>query len=275
MKCARHWLDCPSSLTHGNMIQRVIFTREDPENPGVEGAVMRNIESFARAYLEPGVSSVPHVNEGIQETFFVVDGEGILLTDDGERPIRGGNGIYVPPDVRHTFINSGNKPLEFVIVVEVVPNGAEVEAKTALISNYRENPMGIGHWKFLDRAVFAGTPNELIHDRKNRMVQRHAILVVVMDPMQTSDSHPHTTDKDEIWYMLKGEGVHVVGEEMVIHKPGMAIQVAPCSPGHTLINHTCEPLMAFYIAAAVYRVEDDGSYARVLEPLPGSRTAKL
>ena len=27
--------------------------------------------------------------------------------------------------------------------------------------------------------------------------------------------------------------------------------------------------MAFYIAAAVYRVEDDGSYTRVLETLPG------
>ena len=97
MKCARHWLDCPSSLTHGNMIQRVIFTREDPKNPGVEGAVMRNIESFARAYLEPGVSSVAHVNEGIQETFFVVDGDGILVADDAEHPIREGNGIYVPP----------------------------------------------------------------------------------------------------------------------------------------------------------------------------------
>ena len=101
------------------------------------------------------------------------------------------------------------------------------------------------------------------------MVQRHAILVVLMDPMQTSDSHGHITDKDEIWYMLKGEGVHVVGDEMVIHKPGMAIQVAPCDPGHSLINHTEEPLMAFYIAAAVYRVEDDGSYTRVLETLPG------
>ena len=51
----------------------------------------------------------------------------------------------MPPDVKHTFINNGDKPLELVIVVEAVPNGAEVEARTALISNYRDNPMGIGH----------------------------------------------------------------------------------------------------------------------------------
>ena len=95
MKCARHWLDCPSSLTHGNMIQRVIFTREDPENPHKEGAIMHVIESFARAYLEPGVSSVPHINEGFQETFFVIDGSGTLISDGQERSIRDGDGVYV------------------------------------------------------------------------------------------------------------------------------------------------------------------------------------
>lgn len=269
MKCARHWLDCPSSLTHGNMIQRVIFTREYPENPHKEGAIMHVIESFARAYLEPSVSSVPHINEGFQETFFVIDGSGTLISDGQERSIRDGDGVYVPPGVEHTFVNDGDIPLEFLIVVETIPDGAEVESRTANIKNYRESPLGMGHWKHIVHDVFSGSPYELIHDRKNRMVQRHAILVVLMDPMQTSDNHGHITDKDEIWYMLKGEGVHVVGDEMVIHKPGMAIQVAPCDPGHSLINHTEEPLMAFYIAAAVYRVEDDGSYTRVLETLPG------
>ena len=110
MKCARHWLDCPSSLTHGNMIQRVIFTREDPENPEVDGAVMRNITSFARAYLETGVSSVPHINEGIQETFFVVDGEGILATDDGERPIREGTAFTCHRTSSTPSLTTGTSP---------------------------------------------------------------------------------------------------------------------------------------------------------------------
>jgi len=271
MNCARHWMDAPSSLTHGNMIQRVILTREDPENPGKEGAVMRNIESFARAYLEPGVSSVPHINEGIQETFFVIDGTGTLISGGQERSIRDGDGIYVPPGVEHTFVNDGDKPLEFLIIVEVVPAGAEVESQTAIVKNYRESNLGMGHWKHIVHDLFGGTPNELIHDRANRMVQRHAIAIVFMDPMQTSDNHGHTTDKDEIWYMLKGEGIHVVGEEVVVQTPGMAIQVAPCDPGHSLINHTKEPLYTLYIASAVYRVEEDGSYTRVFEPLPGVR----
>ena len=91
-------------------------------------------DSLARAYLEPGVSSVPQINKGIQEIFFVADGTGTLVTDDGEHPIREGNGIYVPTGVEHTFVNDGDIPLELIIVVELVPEGTEVESSTALIS---------------------------------------------------------------------------------------------------------------------------------------------
>ena len=95
MNAARHWLDSPSSLSHGNMIQRVILTKEDPEAPHKEGAVLRVFDSLARAYLEPGVSSLPEVNEGFQEIFFVANGTGTLVTDGGENRIREGNGIHV------------------------------------------------------------------------------------------------------------------------------------------------------------------------------------
>ncbi len=86
---ARHYLDCTPSLTHGNIIQRVIFTKQDPENPEARGAVMKHIDSFARGYLEAGVSSAPHVNEGIQEVFFVAGGSGTLIMDGQQRVCQG------------------------------------------------------------------------------------------------------------------------------------------------------------------------------------------
>ena len=267
MDASRHWLDCPSSLTHGNMIQRVIFTREDPADPRNEGAVLRVFDSLARAYLEPGVSSLPQTNKGFQEICFVASGSGALVTEDGEHFIREGNGVYVPPGVEHTFINSGDIPLELIIVVELVPEGTEVESDTAIISNYRENNLTTGHWQQIVHGVFEGSSTDLIYDRKNGMVQRHAILIVRVEPMQTCDYHELKADKDDVWYMLKGEGVHLVGQEVIVQTPGMAIQVAP--PGHSLINHTEEPLVALCYNAAVYRVEQDGSYTRVTEKLSG------
>ena len=269
MHAARHWMDSPSSLTHGNMIQRVIFTKEDPEAPQKEGAVLRVFDSLARAYLEPGVSSLPEVNEGFQEIFFVADGTGTLVTHGGEHRIREGNGIHVPPGVEHTFVNDGDVPLEFIIVVELVPEGTEVESDTAIISNYRENNLTMGHWQQTVHGVFEGSSTDLIHDRANSLVQRHAILIVRIEAMQTCDNHELKADKDDVWYMLKGEGVHVVGKEVIVQTPGMAIQVAP--PGHSLINHTEEPLTALCYNAAVYHVEKDGSYTRVTESLSNRR----
>ena len=269
MNAARHWLDSPSSLTHGNMIQRVIFTKEDPKIPQKEGAVLRVFDSLARAYLEPGLSSLPEVNDGFQEIFFVANGTGALVTDDGEHRIREGNGIYVPPGVGHTIVNDGDVPLELIIVVELVPEGTDVESKTALISNYRENDLTTGHWQQIVHGVFEGSSTDLIYDRENGLVQRHAILIVRIEPMQTCDNHELKADKDDVWYMLDGEGVHVVGEEVIVQTPGMAIQVAP--PGHSLINHTEEPLVALCYNAAVYHVEQDGSYARVTESLASRR----
>ena len=99
------------------------------------------------------------------------------------------------------------------------------------------------------------------------MVQRHAILIVRVEPMQTCDNHDLKADKDDVWYMSKGEGVHLVGEELIVQTPGMAIQVAP--PGYSLISLAEEPLVALCYNAAVCRVEQDGSYTRVTEKLSG------
>lgn len=236
---ARHYLDCTPSLTHGNVIQRVIFTKQDPENPEATGAVMKHIDSFARGYLEAGVSSAPHVNEGIQEVFFVAGGSGTLIADGQERRLREGDGVLMPPGVEHTFRNDGDEPLELLIIVESVPEGAEVKNKSPLIRNYRESRIGQGHWHHLAHGIFG---------REDGLTVLHSVLVVRMEPMTTADTHGHGADMDEIWYMWKGCGVHVVSREVCIHKPGLAIQVAPSHPGHSLINHTDEPLQVFYFA---------------------------
>ena len=69
----------------------------------------------------------------------------------------------------------------------------------------------MGHWQQTVHGVFEGSSTDLIHDRANSLVQRHAILIVRIEAMQTCDNHELKADKDDVWYMLKGEGVHVVG----------------------------------------------------------------
>ncbi|MBI2506127.1 MAG: cupin domain-containing protein [Candidatus Latescibacteria bacterium] len=234
----RHWIDCPATLTHGNIIQRVIFTRQDPQ-ARQEGGVLRFIESFARAYLEPGVSSVPHVNEGIQEVFFVASGSGQLVAGAQKHGLREGDGVIMPPGVEHTFVNEGQEPLELLILVEAVPKGAKVKGRKPLVRNFAQNNMGQGHWSHLVHKVF---------DRNDGLLQMHAVLIVRIEAMQPADTHGHGADMDEVWYMWKGQGIHVVSQEVCVQTPGTAVSVCPSNPGHSLINHTCQPLQVFYFA---------------------------
>jgi mannose-6-phosphate isomerase-like protein (cupin superfamily) len=219
------------------MIERVILTKLDPENPGAEGAVLKHIDSFSRAYLEPRCEAVPTTHNDIEEVFYIVSGKGVFVAGDTKRHVGEGDGIIVPPGVSHSLKNDLDEPLEFLILVEKVEEGVET-LNEAVFKNYRESTIGQGHWNHLVHRIF-GTDDGL--------VKLHSVLVVRMEPMQVADTHGHNDKTDEIWYMLKGSGLHIVNREVCRQKPGDAVPVAP-STGHSLINDTEEPLQMFYFA---------------------------
>ena len=233
----RNWMDSPSRITHGYVIERVILTKEDPENPGKEGAVMTHIDSFSRAYLEPRCKSVETTHDDIQEVFYIVSGEGIFTAGDKSKTVSDGEGIIVPPGIPHSLENPQDEPLEFLILVESVAGGLEI-GKEVVFRNYRESPMRQGHWNHLVHPIFG---------KNDGLAKLNSILVVGMEPMQVADTHGHKPETDEIWYMLNGSGLHVVNREVCRQKPGDAVPVAP-STGHSLINDTDRPLQMFYFA---------------------------
>jgi uncharacterized cupin superfamily protein len=95
------------------------------------------------------------------------------------------------------------------------------------------------HWHHLSQCIFS---------QADGLTKLHNILVVRMEPMTAAEMHGHSSVMDEVWYMWKGSGVHVVSHEVCMHTPGMAVSAAPCDPGHMLINHTDTPLQAFFFA---------------------------
>jgi len=236
----RHWQDCPLSLAHGNIAQRTIFTKEDSDDSDREGGVLRYIDHFSRGWLEAGVSSAPQTNESVQEVFFVAAGSGKLVAADQERPFREGDGMLIPPGVEHTFVNDGDMPLEFFMIRESVPEGTVVQNEIPLIRNYRESDLLVSHWSYLVHPIFG---------QQDGLVQMRDVLVVLIDPMQPGDGHGHGPNMDEVWTVWKGEAVHVVGQEACVQTPGTAVSVCPSHPGHTLINHTDEPMYLFYFCS--------------------------
>ncbi len=235
----RHWLQSPSSLTHGNIIKREIFSKQTEENSDKEGAILRYVDSFSRCYLEPRIASVPTSLDDRQLIFYIVDGSGVFKAGNLKQQVTEGDAILIPPGLSHVLNNPENTSLEFLILEEVIPDGVEVSRKDALIRNYRERSLSQGHWTHLVHPIFG---------QDDGLVVLHSVLVVRIEAMQTPDTHGHGPDMDEVWYMLEGNGIHVVSRNVYRQMPGDAVSVAPSNPGHSLINDTNEPLITFYFA---------------------------
>ena len=174
---------------------------------------------------------------------FVAGGSGKLVADGQERPFQEGDGMLIPPGVEHIFVNDGDAPLEFLMISESIPEGTVPQNETPLIRNYRESNLLVSHWSYLVHPIFG---------QQDGLVQMRDVLVVLIDPLLSGDGHGHGPDMDEVWTVWKGEAVHMVGKEACVQTPGTAVSVCPSHPGHTLINHTEEPVYLFYFCSQDY-----------------------
>jgi quercetin dioxygenase-like cupin family protein len=80
------------------------------KDAGAQNFAMRLFE------MEPGGHSPLHAHAWEHEVF-VLEGEGTVIGDGGEKPIKPGNAVFVPPNERHQFRNEGKKTLKFLCVV--------------------------------------------------------------------------------------------------------------------------------------------------------------
>jgi mannose-6-phosphate isomerase-like protein (cupin superfamily) len=69
--------------------------------------------------LAPGVSEGKHIHAGdenYEETYYFIQGEGMMWIDDEEVPVTAGDAVLVPPGVDHGFQNTGRIPLKLVLL---------------------------------------------------------------------------------------------------------------------------------------------------------------
>ena len=102
----------------------------EPEHVQVEGACGTNIRwliakddgatNFAMRLFEliPGGRTPLHTHAWEHEVF-IVDGEGTVWRDGEEVPIRAGTAVFVPPEEKHRFKNTGKQHLRFLCMVPI------------------------------------------------------------------------------------------------------------------------------------------------------------
>lgn len=66
--------------------------------------------------MEPGGYSPLHTHDWEHEVF-ILEGEGTVFGNEGEKKFKPGDAVFVPPHEKHQFRNTGNKLLKFLCLV--------------------------------------------------------------------------------------------------------------------------------------------------------------
>jgi quercetin dioxygenase-like cupin family protein len=66
--------------------------------------------------MEPGGSSPLHAHPWEHEVF-ILEGEGVVFDGEKATPFKADDAVFVPPDERHQFRNTGEKSLRFLCLI--------------------------------------------------------------------------------------------------------------------------------------------------------------
>ena len=66
--------------------------------------------------IEPGGFTPYHAHAWEHENF-IVEGEGLLTTEEAEIPFKEGDIVYVEPNLKHNYVNTGKTVLKFLCMV--------------------------------------------------------------------------------------------------------------------------------------------------------------
>jgi len=78
-----------------------------------QGAPFFNMRVFE---VQPG-RATPHHSHWWEHEIFVLSGQGLVLTEEGEKPVSHGTTIFVPGGEMHRMRNTGDDVLRFLCLV--------------------------------------------------------------------------------------------------------------------------------------------------------------
>ena len=105
-----NYLDTKPSEEVPGVIKREVITAED----GAPHFCMRVFE------VKPGSSTPSHSHRWEHEVF-ILSGQGVVLSEQGETPISKDSVIFIAPNEQHCFVNAGSEVLRFICVIPLPP----------------------------------------------------------------------------------------------------------------------------------------------------------
>lgn len=102
----RKYMDATPEEMLPGVIKREVVNSDD----GAPNFCMRVFD------LEPGAST-PHHTHAWEHEVFILEGQGVAVSEKGETPVSPESVVFVPGEEIHSFKNTGDKPLKFICVI--------------------------------------------------------------------------------------------------------------------------------------------------------------
>jgi quercetin dioxygenase-like cupin family protein len=124
-----HWSDVrPDDVTEPGA-ENIQIRWAIGEDDGAPNVALRVFDVFEGGHT-------PFHDHPWEHAVYVLDGEGTVARPDGStEPVRAGDVVYVPPNEKHSFSNSGAATLRFICVIPsrgqclaTVPGSAPLQA---------------------------------------------------------------------------------------------------------------------------------------------------
>jgi len=72
--------------------------------------------SVIQERVPAGGAEVMHYHELARQFFYILDGEGMMVFEDREVNLAKGQGLEIPPQIKHQFKNQSNADVHFLVI---------------------------------------------------------------------------------------------------------------------------------------------------------------
>jgi len=227
-----NWKESVPRYIYGSLEVRDILTRcsGDPMQPTVKGAVLTDILSLSYASLEPHTSTIPLMLVEEQHIFYINSGKGIIKSGSKTANLVEGIGVLMPPGIKFTITNAKDEPLTMYLIAEPLPEEFNPN-KEMVVKNEYDNQISTD----LRRV----DSNNWLFSRNDGLSTLTAINPVMYEPMSYVQPHVHPVGVEEVWFVIKGDILILLGKQRRKLHAGSAYKVpANGITPHANINNT-------------------------------------
>jgi mannose-6-phosphate isomerase-like protein (cupin superfamily) len=240
------WHESMPRSAFGSLVLRDILTRGDNLAPPEKGAVLQCANFLAYGRLPAFASTVPSTLTSEQEVFYIIGGEGEIMSGQKKVALHKDIAILMPQGEQFVMKNTGEEDLTMYVLDEPVPVGfhpipqmlmtdeRKVPERKPMVASPYTNPGAGGHWAHVVRDLF---------NSSDGLATVGDVITVEINPLTLGEPHPHLPGKEEVWLAIDGTSLAFYGPQLRVQRPGTAYMLRPDGmTQHSNINDGDKPV---------------------------------